>query len=90
VRVARQLSQPRGGGFAFGPPKSGAGKRTVAIPQLIMPDLAAHVMTHAAPGNDGLLFTSPEGGPLRHGSFYRRVWLPALRAVGLPAIHFHD
>jgi len=55
-----------------------------------MPDLAAHVMTHAAPGNDGLLFTSPEGGPLRHGSFYRRVWLPALRAVGLPAIHFHD
>jgi integrase len=90
VRVARPLSQPHGGGFAFGPPKSDAGKRTVAIPELVMPDLAAHVMTYAAPGNDGLLFTSPAGGPLRHSNFYRRVWLPALRAAGLPEFHFHD
>jgi integrase len=34
VRVSRQLSEQRGGGFAFGPPKSDAGRRTVAIPRL--------------------------------------------------------
>ena len=33
VRVSRQLSEQRGGGFVFGPPKSDAGHRTVAIPR---------------------------------------------------------
>ena len=90
ARVTRQLNEPRGGGFAFGPPKSDAGQRTVAIPEVIMPDLALHIMTHAAAGDDGLLFTSPKGGPLRHTNFRRRAWVPALRAAGLPAMHFHD
>jgi integrase len=90
IRVTRQLSEQPGGGFTFGPPKSEAGVRAVAIPEVIMPDLALHVMTYAAPGDDGLLFTSPGGGPLRHTNFRRRVWLPALQKAGLPPIHFHD
>ena len=90
IRVTRQLSEQPGGGFAFGPPKSEAGVRAIAIPGVIMPDLALHIMTHAAPGDGGLLFTSPTGGPLRHTNFRRRVWLPALHAAGLPPIHFHD
>jgi Phage integrase family len=47
-------------------------------------------VTFAAPGDDGLVFTSSEGKPLRRSTFCRRVWHPALRAAGLPAIHFHD
>lgn len=90
VWVARQLNERDGGGFAFGPPKSEAGQRIVAIPELITPDLAAHIMTHARPGDDGLVFTSPAGGPLRHTNFRRRFWVPALAAAGLPAMHFHD
>jgi integrase len=27
---------------------------------------------------------------VRHGDFRERVWLAALRAAGLPMIHFHD
>lgn len=42
------------------------------------------------PGDDGLVFTSPEGGPLRHGNFRRRLWVPALQAAALPVIHFYD
>jgi integrase len=38
---------------------------------------------------DALVFTSPEGKPLRHSNFRRRVWLPALTATGLD-IHLHD
>ena len=90
VRVARQLSEQHGGGFAFGPPKSDAGQRIVAIPEMITPDLASHIVTYAASGDDGLVFTSPEGAPLRLSNFCRRVWRPALRAAGLPMIHFHD
>ena len=42
------------------------------------------------PGDDGLVFTSPGSGPLRHTNFRRRFWVPALAAAGLPAMHFHD
>jgi integrase len=57
---------------------------------VITRDLASHIVTYAAPGDDGLVFTSPEGSPLRLSNFNRRVWRPALRAAGLPMIHFHD
>jgi integrase len=90
VWVVRQLTERRGGGFAFGPLKSDAGQRAVAVPEVIMPDLAAHVVSYARPGDDGLVFTSARGGPLRHTNFRRRVWVPALKAAGLPPIHFHD
>jgi integrase len=40
---------------------------------------------------DGLVFTARNGAPLRRSNFRRRVWLPALEAVGLPRDgHFHD
>ena len=57
---------------------------------MIIPDLASHIVTYAAPGDDGLVFTSSGGGPLRRSNFCRRVWHPALQAAGLPPIHFHD
>jgi integrase len=76
--------------FPRPPSPSEAGRRIVAIPELITPDLAAHVVTYARPGDDGLVFTSPAGGPLRHTNFRRRFWVPALEAGGLAALHFHD
>ena len=48
VRISRQLSEQRGGGFTFGPPKSDAGQRLVAIPEVITSDLASHIVTYAA------------------------------------------
>jgi hypothetical protein len=39
VRVARQLTRVRGGGFTFGPPKSRAGTRVVPIPEVMLPAL---------------------------------------------------
>lgn len=35
-------------------------------------------------------FTSPGGTALSNTNFRRRVWLPALAAVGLSGIHIHD
>jgi integrase len=87
VRVTRQISHPRGGGHSFGSPKSRAGRRVVAFHDLILPDLRRHL---AALNADDLVFTSPEGSPLRHSNFYRRDWTPALAAVSLNGVHFHD
>jgi integrase len=89
VRVARQLCEVAGQPPFFAPPKSDAGKRLVAIPPMILPDVLSHLDTFTPPGTGVLLFTSPEGKPLRHTNFRRRVWLPALAASGLD-VHFHD
>jgi integrase len=63
--VTRQLNERHGGGFALSAPRSEDGQRPVAIPELVTPDLAVHVMAHVRPGDDGLVFTSPSSGPLR-------------------------
>jgi integrase len=89
VRVTRQLAEVRGG-FAFGPPKSAAGVRVVAIPDVIISVIQWHLTCFAQPGDEGLIFTSPEGSLLHHSNFRRRVWLTALRAAGLGELHFHD
>jgi integrase len=60
------------------------------IPEVIITVVRWHLACFAGQGDDGLVFTSSEGKPLRHTNFRRRVWLPALKAAGLPAIHFHD
>jgi len=57
---------------------------------MIVTDLADHLDQHAQNGDDGLIFTSPEGTPLRHGNFTRRIWLPAIGKAGLTGVHFHD
>jgi hypothetical protein len=42
------------------------------------------------PGRDGLIFTAPEGGPIRRNTFRSRFWLPAVAdSVGQP-MRFHD
>jgi integrase len=90
VRVVRQLTEIRGGGIDYGPPKSAAGKRVVTIPEVITPVIQWHLSCFAEDGDEGLIFTSPEGKPLHHSNFRRRVWLPALATAGLADIHFHD
>jgi integrase len=72
------------------PPKSDAGVRLVPFPDVIVADLRWHLQCFAQDGDDGLVFTSPTGTPLRHSNFYRRAWLKAVKAAGLSGVHFHD
>lgn len=87
VRVTRQLYY-HGAGYSSGPPKSRAGVRVVDFPELIVPDVREHL--DWLPASAGLVFASSTGSPLAHTNFRRRVWLPALAAVGLEGIHLHD
>ena len=60
------------------------------IPEVIVPVIQWHLSCFAQPGDDGLVLTSPDGKYLHHSNFRLRFWLPALKAAGLPAVHFHD
>jgi len=92
VKVHRKLVSVRGH-LEFGPPKSEAGKRTVALPKAAIDTLRHHVEFNMhGTARDELLFTGEKGAPLRSGSFRRAVhWTDAVEAAGLPpGFHFHD
>jgi integrase len=90
VTVAASIAELPGGVRHIGPPKSAAGRRTVAIPPHIVADVSEHLDRYAQPGRDGLVFVGPKGGALRESNFNNGVWRPATRAVGVPGAHFHD
>ncbi len=90
VTVVEQLHEMADGRQMTGPPKSKAGHRVVALPAPVVAELEVHLEQFAQSGRDGLVFTAPEGGSLRRGNFRRRVWVPAINAVGVPHLRFHD
>lgn len=76
------------GKLVTGPTKTGA-RRTVSIPASLAAVLEAHLAEY--PSSSGYVFTSAEGGPLRHRNFYRRHFRPAVKTAGLPeTLRFHD
>jgi integrase len=71
-----------GGRLEWGTPKTHE-VRTVIVPGFVIDDLG--------PPGDGLVFTAPKGGPLRHSNFTRDVWAPACEVSGMPeGLLIHD
>lgn len=59
----------------------------MVIPAAVADALGEHIGRF---GHGDLVFTTPEGAPLRRTNFRRRQWLPAVReTVGEPC-RFHD
>lgn len=59
-------------------PKSGAGRRSVALPRMVADELDAHLRELPDSTLPGLVFPAPEGGYLHPENFRKRVWLPAV------------
>lgn len=71
-------------------PKSAAGKRSIAIPKAIMPELKEHLASWAQKGAAGHVFVTSTGTTPKRSSFgtmWRRVVRADQRTAGL---HFHD
>jgi integrase len=89
IRVVETLAEMDKGGLRPETPKSRAGKRTVAFPAELVPELRWHLERFAEPGKRGVVFVGPKGGRLRRSNF-RVIWNKARASVGLPDLHFHD
>lgn len=87
LTVDRQLVTTKGQGPIFGPPKTKASRRTIPLPDYVVETLAAHLATFPA-GQDGLIFTRPDGGPMRRNR-WGETWSKAAATVGLPGTRFH-
>jgi integrase len=90
VRVERQLQELKGGKLIEGPPKTHAGRRLISLPPHVVPELRQHLGLYVDSDPSSLVFTSPDGTPLRRSNFNRRVWQPACAAIGLVGFRFHD
>ena len=87
VRVEEKIVES--GRLIRGEPKTKRSRRWVTVPDFVAFALADHVKEYA-PGPDGLVFTAPQGGPIRRPAFYRLVWSKATRAVGLEGFPFRN
>ncbi|MEO5842791.1 MAG: site-specific integrase [Acidimicrobiales bacterium] len=89
VRVAEQAIEINGT-LTWGPPKTEAGVRTVALPSFLVDLLEAHLASFGGPDAHDLVFVTADGAPLRRHNFRKRVWLPACAVTGLEGLRFHD
>ena len=89
VRVERSLGERRNGAVIVGPPKSGAGMRTVHMPAGAMQVLVDHLNSFVSPAVDAPLFVGRTGLPLRPQGL-EEAWRSAREEVGLAALRFHD
>lgn len=88
IRVIETVTELASGERFAGPPKTAAGRRTIAIPPHLKDVIDEHLLElPVAP--DALLFPAPEGGYLQRNNFRSRTWLPALKETGL-RYRFHD
>jgi integrase len=89
VRVVNAVSEVSGK-IVVGPPKSAAGRRTVAVPASVLPLLRAHVESFSESGSRGRIFVGARGRTLRRTNF-QPYWRKGIEAAGLPAgFRFHD
>jgi integrase len=87
VRVEEKIVES--GRLIRGEPKTKRSRRWVTVPDFVGFALAEHVMKYP-PGPDGLVFTAPQGGPIRRPAFYRLVWFKATQAAGLEGFPFRN
>jgi integrase len=91
VRIEAQRQQLDSGKAWEGPPKSEAGKRTVALPTFLAAEIEKHLDAHTDPEPNAYVFTSPHGAPLDRNNWNKRFRQAAAQMDGLPAgFRFHD
>jgi len=71
ISVVENQVELAGGRLLIGPPKSEAGRRTLVMPDALLPELAAHLAAFVGPEHTARVFTGAKGAPIR-----RHNWWP--------------
>jgi integrase len=90
ITVTQQLVDLKGGGFELTGLKTAASRRSVPLPASVARALTEHLEQFVAVGADSLVFTSPDGSPVRLENFRRRAWAPACERAGIGHLRIHD
>jgi integrase len=91
VRVRQAFGEIRGQGLVLGPPKSRAGRRTMSIPNVVLPTIRTHLDVYVGTAEDAFVFTGENGRPIWRGNFNKLVkWSESVQAIGAAGLHFHD
>ena len=77
VRVTKAIKRADNGTYV-GTTKTRRGRRTVSLPESLVPELAGLTFGKAT---DDVLFTGPKGAALRENNFRDRVWKRAIAAA---------
>lgn len=85
IKVRRTASDCKGKTI-IGDPKTAASRREVPISKHLADRLAE---ASSGKGLDDLFFPAPMGGPWLQANFRRRIWTPAVKALGLE-LRIHD
>ncbi len=89
VIVSEQGQELADGTRHYGPPKTAAGVRTVALPPHLVPVVEDHLQHWVGPAPADFLFTGPNSAALYRATF-NAAWDRSCRAVGMAGFHFHD
>ena len=85
--IAESLGEVNGH-LTFGETKTHQ-QRNVVLPEFLLTAFEDHLSTAVGEGSDSLVFTGPDGGPLRYSNFRSRHWLPAVKRAHLEPLHIH-
>lgn len=85
IRVEESITDV-GGRLVLGPPKTHE-TRTVIVPRFVIERMLPLLEDKR---HDDLVFTAPQGGPVRLNNFRSRVFAPAASAIGKPELVPHD
>ena len=90
LQVERQNVWTDGHGYRLGPPKTNAGYRRLALPELVVDELADHLDNYVGSDSpDALLFTTAETGTTPNPTVWRSRWSQARKAAEVECT-FHD
>jgi len=89
VTVRRAVVNLATGELFIGEPRTAAGRRTIAVPPVIIPALEEYLAEYVVVSPDSPLFTGEKGGPLRP-HVLQVAWDNARKKTGLQGFHFHD
>jgi integrase len=99
LRVREALEETKAQGIVFKSPKSRAGRRDVAMPDIVIDALRRHRVAQlelraklglGRLSDDDLLFVTLNGTPISPRHFSANVWPGFAKAIGMPEITFHS